>query len=59
MFLNTIDWDEIENKSDEECKEISDRLISTSHRLMSLLEQTGVKEISDKVKNFKGRVSKD
>lgn len=59
MFLNTIDWDEIENKSDEECKEISDRLISTSHRLMSLLEQTGVKEIIDKVKNFKGRVSKD
>lgn len=59
LFLNTIDWDEIENKSDEECKEISDRLISTSHRLLSLLEQTGVKEISDKVKNFKGRVSKD
>lgn len=59
LFLNTIDCDEIENKSDEECKEISDRLISTSHRLLSLLEQTGVKEISDKVKNFKGRVSKD
>lgn len=59
IFLNTIDWEEIQNKSDEECKEISDRLISTSHRLMSLLEQTGVKEISDKVKNFKGRVSKD
>lgn len=59
IFLNSIDWDEIQNKSDDECKEISDRLISTSHRLMSLLEQTGVKEISDKVKNFKGRVSKD
>lgn len=31
-FLETIDWAEIDDKSDEECKEISDRLISTSHR---------------------------
>lgn len=58
-FLNTIDWSSIEEKDAEECNEISDKLISTSHRLISLLEQTGVKEISEKVKNFKGRVSKD
>ena len=58
-FLNTIDWGDIEGKSDVEYNEISDRLISNSHRLMNLLEQTGVKEISEKVKNFKGRISKD
>ena len=58
-FLNTIEWDKVKNKTDEECQDIADRLMSTAHRLMSLLEQTGVKEINDKVKKFQGRVSKD
>ena len=59
IFLNSLDIKNIEEKTDDEYNDIAERAIQKSRRLMMLLEQTGIKEISDKVKNFKGRVSKD
>lgn len=59
IFLNSLDIKNIEEKTDDEYNDIAERAIQKSRRLMMLLEQTGIKEISDKVKKFQGRVSKD
>ena len=58
-FLNSLNFNRIDEKTDEEYNDIAERAIQRSRRLMMLLEQTGIKEISDKVKKFQGRVSKD
>lgn len=59
IFLNSLDIKNIEEKTDDEYNDIAERAIQKSRHLMMLLEQTGIKEISDKVKKFQGRVSKD
>lgn len=59
IFLNSLDIKNIEEKTDDEYNDIAERAIQKSRRLMMLLEQTGIKEIRDKVKKFQGRVSKD
>ncbi len=59
IFLNSLDIKNIEEKTDDEYNDIAERAIQKSRCLMMLLEQTGIKEISDKVKKFQGRVSKD
>lgn len=59
QFLNTLNVNEFDSYSDEEFENSTQKLILNSRRLFALLEQTGVKEINEKVKNFQGRISKD
>lgn len=59
LFLNSLDLNNLENFDDEKCKDLTQKLLSKSNRLVALLEQTGVKEINEKIKNFQGRISKD
>lgn len=59
QFLNTLNVNEFDSYSDEEFESYTQKLILNSRRLFALLEQTGVKEINEKVKNFQGRISKD
>lgn len=58
MFLNSIDFKNIDSKSEEEFTELTQELVVKSRNLFDLLERTGVKEINEKVKNFQGRLSK-
>ena len=59
VFLNSLDLNNIDNFDDEKCRDLTQKVISKSSRLFALLQQTGIKEINEKVKNFQGRISKD
>ncbi len=58
-FIGSLDLEEIFEKDDEDCRDMMQRFLSKTRRLVSLLEQTGIKEINEKINNFKGRISKD
>lgn len=59
VFLNSLDLNNIDNFDDEKCRDLTQKVVSKSSRLFALLQQTGIKEINEKVKNFQGRISKD